>query len=226
MQEAVGSSPIPPNFCSLAANKNRAGEQWNLFAMDIMDLIKTRRSVRRFGQEKLDRNFLVELVEAARSAPAAANVQSLEYVVVDEPKICQELFGTLTWAWHIRPKRKPAPNQRPVAYIVVLIDVEIKKDAAVDAAAAIENILLAAWGKGVGSCWLGALNREKISQILNIDEKYYIDSVVALGKPAEKPVMEDAAGEDTKYYLDENDVLHVPKRPLKRILHFNKFGSK
>jgi nitroreductase len=194
--------------------------------MDIMDLIKTRRSVRRFSQEKLDRNFLIELVEAARCAPAFANEQSLEYIVVDEPKVCQEIFETLTWAWYVRPKRKPAPNQRPTAYIIVLIDSEIKKEAVVDAAAAIENILLAAWDKGVGSCWMGALAREKIFQVLGIDEKYIIDSVVALGKPAEKPVMEDAATDDTKYYLDKNDVLHVPKRPLNRVLHFNKFGGK
>jgi nitroreductase len=168
---------------------------------------------------------LVELVEAARGAPAFANEQSLEYVIVDEPQICQELFKTLTWAWHVRPKRKPAPNQRPAAYIVVLIDTGVKKESSVDAAAAIENILLAAWGKGIGSCWLGNLNREKIYQILGINEKYDINSVVALGKPAEKPVMEDAAGEDMKYYLDAQDVLHVPKRPLKRILHFNKFDG-
>ncbi|MGB8227182.1 MAG: nitroreductase family protein [Sedimentisphaerales bacterium] len=194
--------------------------------MDIFDLIKTRRSVRRFSQEKLDRNFLIELVEGARCAPAAANVQPLEYVIVDEPKVCGELFSAFKWAWHIRPKRNPAPNQRPAAYIVVLVDTEIKKESSVDAAAAIENILLAAWGKGVASCWLGAIDREKIAQVLNIDEKYYIDSVVALGKPAEKPVMEDAATEDLKYYLDKDNVLHIPKRPLKNILHFNKFGSK
>ncbi|MBU2457889.1 MAG: nitroreductase family protein, partial [Planctomycetes bacterium] len=100
------------------------------------------------------------------------------------------------------------------------------RSAAVDAAAAIENILLAAWGKGIGSCWLGLIDREKISQILNIAPKYHIDSVVALGKPAEKPVMEDAKTEDTKYYLDDKDTLHVPKRPLKKILHFNRFGGK
>ena len=192
---------------------------------DIMDLIKTRRSIRRFSQEKLDRNFLIELVDAARCAPATANVQSLEYIIVDETKTCQRLFEALSWAGHVRPKRNPQPNQRPVAYIVVIIDTKIKKDAAVDAAAAIGNILLAAWAKGVGSCWLGAVDRIKILEILNIDERYLIDSVIALGKPAETPVMEDAA-EDTKYYLDDKDVLHVPKRPLKKILHINKFGSK
>ncbi|MFA5291891.1 MAG: nitroreductase family protein [Phycisphaerae bacterium] len=190
--------------------------------MEIIDLIKTRRSIRRFSQEKLERNFLIELVEAARSAPAGGNIQALEYVIVDEPQTCQKLFECLSWAGHVRPKRNPLLNQRPVAYIVVLVDIEVKSNSAVDAAAAIENILLAAWGKGVGSCWLGAIDRMKILEILNVDEKYQIDSVIALGKPAETPMQEDAS-EDTKYYLDEKDVLHVPKRPLEKILHINKF---
>ncbi|MCE5341898.1 MAG: nitroreductase family protein [Planctomycetaceae bacterium] len=193
--------------------------------MDIFETIKSRRSIRLFNQEKLDRNFLIELVEAARCAPAAANIQSLEYIIVDEPDMCSKLFTTLAWAGHVKPKRNPAPLQRPVAYIIVLVDTEIKKEAHVDAAAAIENILLAAWGKGVGSCWLGSIDRLKIQEILNIDEKYQINSVIALGKPAETPVMEDA-GESTKYYLDDKDVLHVPKRPLKKIMHINRFDGK
>jgi nitroreductase len=193
--------------------------------MDIINLIKTRRTIRRFSQEKLDRNLLVDFVEAARCAPAGANIQSLEYVIIDEPKVGADLFETLLWAGHVKPKRNPAPQHRPVAYIVVLTDTAIKDNAVVDAAAAIENILIAAWSKGIGSCWLGAIDREKISRILNIDKKYKIDSVVALGKPAEKPVMEDASGADTKYYLDDNDELHIPKRPLKKILHVNKFGG-
>ncbi|MEN6385782.1 MAG: nitroreductase family protein [Phycisphaerales bacterium] len=193
--------------------------------MDIFEVIKSRRSIRRFSQEKLDRNLLIDLIEAARCAPAGANIQSLEYVIVDEPQLTNQVFETLAWAGHVRPKRNPQPNQRPTAYIIVLSDSEIKKDAHVDAAAAIENILLAAWSKGIGSCWLGSVDRMKLIEILKIAEKYQIDSVVALGKPAETPVMEDAA-ESTKYYLDDKDVLHVPKRPLKKILHLNKFYNK
>jgi nitroreductase len=193
--------------------------------MDIIELIKTRRSVRRFSQEKLDRNFLIELVDAARCAPSKANIQPLEYLIVDEPEVCQQVFEALSWAGHVRPKRNPQPNQRPTAYIIVLVNTDIAIDAYVDAAAAIVNILLAAWAKGVGSCWLNAIDRMKLLQILNIDERYQVDSVIALGKPAETPVMEDAA-ENTKYYLDNKDVLHVPKRPLKKILHLNRFAGK
>jgi len=194
--------------------------------MDIFETIKSRRSIRRFSQEKLDRNFLIELVETARCAPAAANIQSLEYIIVDKPDMCSKLFATLAWASYVKPKRNPQPNERPAAYIVVLVDTEIKKEAHVDAAAAIENILLAAWSKGVGSCWLGAIDKMKILEILNISEKYQVDSVIALGKPAETPKMEDAETENTKYYLDDKDVLHVPKKPLKKILHINRFGGK
>jgi nitroreductase len=193
--------------------------------MDIFDIIKSRRSIRRFSQEKLDRNFLIELVELGRSAPAKANIQPLEYIIVDEPKICDKVFEALSWAGHVRPKRNPQPDQRPVAYVIVLVNTSISRDAAYDSSAAIENMLIAAWSKGVGSCWLGAIDRIKLFESLEIDEKYLIDSVVALGKPLEKPIMEDAA-ESTKYYVDDKDVLHVPKRPLKRILHINKFASK
>ena len=131
------------------SRKIRTGE---FCAVDIISLIKTRRSIRRFSQEKLDKNLLIELVEAARCAPAGDNVQSLEYIIVDEPQSCEKLFACLAWAGHVKPKRNPVPGQRPVAYIVVLADTDIKKNAAVDAAAAIENILLAAWGKkGIGT---------------------------------------------------------------------------
>jgi nitroreductase len=190
--------------------------------MDIFEIIKSRRSIRRFSQEKLDRNLLIDLIEIARCAPAGANIQSLEYIIVDDPLTTSQVFQTLAWAGHVKPNRNPQPGQRPMAYIIVLADTEIKKEAHVDAAAAIENMLLAAWSKGIGSCWLGSIDRMKLLEILKIGEKYQIDSVIALGKPAETPVMEDA-GESTKYYLDDKDVLHVPKRPLKKILHINKF---
>jgi nitroreductase len=228
--EATGSSPVPPIFSAWQKNESsrkRYFESRTIHTtMDILEAIKSRRSIRRFSQEKLDRNFLIELIETARCAPAGANVQSLEYIIVDDASVCEKVFDTLAWAGHVRPKRNPQPGQRPVAYIVVISDTEIKKEAHVDAAAAIENILLAAWSKGIGSCWLGSIDRIKLLEILNIGEKYQIDSVIALGRPAEKPVMEDAATENAKYYLDGNDVLHVPKRPLKKILSFNKFGSK
>ena len=194
--------------------------------MDIWEAIKKRRSVRRFRQEEISREILLELIEAARCAPSAANRQPLEFVVVDSEELRAEVFAQLAWAGYVQPRRDPPAGKHPVSYIIVLVNKEraLANFGPVDAAAAIENTLLAAQGQGIGSCWLGSIKRDKLREILEIPDKYDIDSVIALGYPDEKPVMEDCKDESIEYYLDDEDVLHVPKRPLASITHMNKFG--
>ncbi len=195
--------------------------------MDLCEIIRTRRSIRRFKPELLGRDILVDLLQAGRSAPSAANRQPLEFVIVDDKDLAEKIFELLAWAGYIRPKRNPPKDKRPVAYIVVLRNSAISPEdwCISDAAAAIENILLAAWCKGIGSCWLSSVERDQARQILNIPEKLYVDSVIALGYPDENPVMEAAVGDSIEYYLDANDRLHVPKRPLKAVTHVNKYGT-
>lgn len=197
--------------------------------MDFSELIKTRRSIRRFKAQPIDKPTLVELLQAARSAPSAANRQPLEYVLVIEPTVVQQLFSQLAWATFVQPKRNPPPGCEPVAYIVVLVnnDRQLANFGSVDAAAAIQNILLAAWSKGIGSCWLGSIHRDNIKKLLVIPANLEVDSVVALGYPDEEPVMEDAKDSSdnaVKYYLDETDTLHVPKRPLNSISYLDKYN--
>jgi nitroreductase len=198
--------------------------------MDFYEIISSRRSIRRFKKEPIDRQTLLFLLEAARCAPSAANRQPLEYVVIDGPQLAERLFEHLSWAGDVRPRRNPAPGSRPVAYIVILVNSqrELGEFGKVDAAAAIENIILTAWSKGIGSCWLGAIQRENIREILAVPEHLKIDSVVALGYPDERPIMEDAKDnrdDSLKYYLDDHDVLHVPKRTLASISYVNRYGA-
>lgn len=197
--------------------------------MDIIEVIRSRRSIRRFQQKPVSEEILCELIDIARHAPSAANRQPLEYIIVTEKAQTDVLFDQLAWAAYVQPKRNPPADKRPVAYIIVLINADIgEKWGPIDAAAAIENILLAAWAQGIGTCWLGAIQREKIREIFEVPNEYTIDSVVALGCPDETPVAEDSRNESIesiKYHLDDNDQLHVPKRPLKSILHKNKFTA-
>jgi len=194
--------------------------------MDFMEIVKSRRTIRFFRQDPVAEEVLVELVEAARVAPSASNGQPLEYVIVTDKAQVAGVFEQLAWGAYVQPRRNPPAGRRPVAYIVVLINSEreLGRFGVVDAAAAIENILLTAWSKGIGSCWLASVNREKTAAILNIPETHRIDSVVALGYPDEAPLLEDCTSESIEYYLDDNDRLHVPKRPLTSIAHVNTFG--
>jgi len=198
---------------------------------DVFDTMKTRRSIRRFTQRELDPGLLVELVDVARRAPSAANKQPLEYVVVHEPAVRAAVFANVAWAGYVRPRRDPLPGQEPVAYIVILVrkDVAGERGAGADVGAAAENIMLAAWSLGIGSCWMGAIQRDEICRILEIPSRLGIDTLIALGYPAEAPVMEDvdeSRGTDgIKYYLDSEDRLHVPKRRVESIGHLNKYGN-
>lgn len=193
--------------------------------MDAIEAIKTRRTVRLYKQDAISNETLLELVECARCAPAAANRQPLQYIIVNDTDINAKIFECLAWAGYVKPKRNPPADKRPVAYIIVLMDRSIgnAKSNSVDAAAAIENMLVSAHSMGIGSCWLGAIDRDTIREICNVPDRFDIDSVVALGYPGERPVMEDCKDESVKYYLDENDVLHVPKRTIKSIVHYNRF---
>jgi nitroreductase len=198
--------------------------------MEFIEIVKTRRSIRRFKPKKIERKILLELLEAARCAPSAANKQPLEYIIINEQENKEKIFEQLAWAGYVRPRRDPAPGSRPVAYIVILVNSQraLGEYSNVDAAAAIENIILTAWSKGIGSCWLGSVQREKIRELLGVPEHLEINSVVALGYPDEKPIMEDAKKDDEeslRYYLDDCDRLHVPKRILTSLGHLNRYGS-
>ena len=191
--------------------------------MSLYDLIISRRSIRQFKQEPVSRYILQKFINASRLAPSAANRQPLEFVVVDEEKIRKEVFTCLKWAAYIAPEGNPKPGHEPVAYIVVLVNSEIReKGFEWDVGAAIENMILAALEKGIGSCWLLSVDREKLREILNIPENYKIDSVLALGYPDENPVIEDMK-DSIKYWKDQAGQLHVPKRKLEDVIHFNKF---
>ncbi len=193
--------------------------------MGVMDIIRARRTIRFYEQRAIPVNDLRELVEAARLAPSGGNVQPLEYVVVHDEEVVSQTFPTLAWAGNVAPRRNPPEGKRPVAYVVVLINREVRSSGGEhDAAAAIENLLLAAWEKGIGGCWIGSVDRDEVRGIHGIPDHLATDSVVSLGYPAEQPVAEDTS-ESVEYYLDEADTLHIPKRRLADILHENRYGT-
>ena len=186
--------------------------------MQMVELIKTRRTVRRYLPKKIDMDILTELVDCGRLAPSGINKQPLAFHIIQKQELLEPVLRTLSWGGLIAPKGTPGEGEKPAAYIVVLVRREFPEPTArYDAAAAIQNMILAAWSYGIGSCWIGSVKRSELAQTLHIPEDYYIDSVVALGYPAESPIAEDSE-ETTRYYKDEEGVLHVPKRPLSTIL--------
>lgn len=189
--------------------------------MNVYEAITKRRTIRKFKQQPVERVTLEKLINAARVAPQSANLQPMKYIIVSKKELLEPVFNTCSWAAYIRPAGNPQEGEKPVAYIVVLCDTSIRNAGwQVDAGAAVENILLTAVEEGIGTCWLGAIDREQIKKLLNIPEKYIVDSMIALGYPAESPVAEEENG-SIKYYKDENGNFHVPKRKMQDIVFYD-----
>lgn len=185
----------------------------------IKDLILKNRSYRRFHQDTpISMETLKELVDLARISNSGANKQPLKYILVCDPEINAKIFDQIGWAGALKDWPGAEDGERPTAYIIVLRDTSIGM-AGVDHGIACTNILLGAVEKGLGGVMLATVKKDVVGADLDIDEKYEILLVVALGKPKEI-VQLDAVDEDgsTVYWRDDNQAHHVPKRKLEDVI--------
>lgn len=187
---------------------------------DLRDLVLRNRSYRRFDESyRIERETLVELIGLARCTPSAANRQPLKYILSADQKTNDRIFPCLLWAAYLKDWDGPGPGERPTAYIIILIDERITKDWWCDDGIAAQTILLGAVEQGLGGCMIGSIDKERLRQALNIPEHLTIRLVVALGKPAERVVLEDLEpGGDIRYWRDDTGGHHVPKRLLDEII--------
>ena len=191
--------------------------------MGIYEVAISRRSIRRFKDIPIPHEILERCVNAARLAPSASNLQPLEYIVIDDDQLLPQVFSTLKWAAYISPAGNPPQSRRPKAYIIILKNRDIGVPSSVyDVGAAMENIILVALEEGVGSCPVASVDRDKLKRTLDIPNGYEIPLVLALGYPDESPIAESFDG-SVKYWKDEDGVLHVPKKKLEIVLHWNTF---
>lgn len=185
--------------------------------MNFVELIKSRRTIRKFLQKPISKEQLLSYIDAARVAPSAANMQPLKYVAVNSPEMNNRIFPLVKWAGYLAPHYNPKDDERPTAYIIVCVDKNIKSNGAdMDIGASVENIILSALSDGVGACWMGAIDRAGIVEEINLPENLEISCLVALGYPKENP-KEVELDESVKYYL-EDDTLCVPKRSMDEVL--------
>ncbi len=186
----------------------------------LTDLLVKSRSYRRFNASvKISQEVLRDLIDATRYCPSAANRQPLKYRLVFEEDETAQVFDCLKFAAYLSDWSGPAEGERPTAYVVVLGDETVSKFSEVDAGIAMQTILLRATELGFGGCILASVQRDKLREVLALDERFHIGYVIALGKPAETCVIEPLGKDgDIKYYRDADGVHHVPKRELKDLL--------
>jgi nitroreductase len=151
---------------------------------EIIDTILSRRSIRQFTPEPVDREALILLLKAAMSAPTACNSQPWEFIVITEPEMLDQIREKFLFARYNAP-----------AAIVVCGNVGIANNSAArdhwvqDCSAATENILIAAAGMGLGAVWIGVYpypsKIKPLAEALGIPDHVTPLSMILIGHPAE-----------------------------------------
>ena len=182
--------------------------------MEMRELVRRCRSYRRFdGTFRVEESTLREIAAVARDVASAANRQPLKYVLSCAPEWNQRIFETLAWAAYLEEWPGPGPEERPTAYVVILLDTDISRSADIDVGIAAQTILLAATERGLGGCMFGAVKRDELAARLALPPHLSIALVIALGKPVENVVLEDLPADGSiRYYRDSQGTHHVPKR--------------
>jgi len=149
--------------------------------MSLIDNILTRRSIRRYETKDIPEELLQQILEAGRQAPSAVNRQPIRFIIVKDHDLLKNLCDNAIIRF---------VKTAPVA-VVGCADVKsllTGKWAVVDATIAMQNMVIAAWTLGVGSCWIGACNEEKVKEMLKIPDKWKVVALLTLGYPAEQPI--------------------------------------
>jgi len=186
----------------------------------LKDMIIKNRSYRRFYEEHgITKATLLSLVDLARISASGGNKQPLRYILSNDRAMNQAIYSTVSWAGYLAHWAGPEEGERPSGYIIILQDNNNKMVGGVDHGIAAQSILLGAAEMDLGGCIIASIQRDKLGVALGIPEGYEILLVIALGKPKEIVVIEEMnAGDDIKYWRDEQQVHHVPKRKLEDVV--------
>ena len=188
----------------------------------LRQLMIADRTVRRFREDmEVSVATLEKLVELTRYCPSGRNAQPLRYVIVNSEEEREKIYPLLKWAGYFQDWDGPEKGERPAAYLIQCLDTKYGQNCLCDDGLQLEAITLGMRTLGLGGCIIKAFNAPRLSEALNIDERYAPRYVLALGYPAEEVRLEDMSGDedaDFKYYRTPDGVHHVPKRQLEELI--------
>ncbi|MEM2341392.1 MAG: nitroreductase family protein [Candidatus Bathyarchaeia archaeon] len=173
--------------------------------MDVFEAIRSRRSIRSYEPTPIPRDKLEKILEAARLAPSAGNIQPWHFIVVTDSEKRRKL-AKAPFAGFLK--------EAPVVIVGCGNQKASPKWFMIDVAIAMQNMVLAATAEGLGTCWVGSFNENDVKEMLKIPDDYRVVALLALGYPHKK--------------LDiQSKILHSIRRrkKLEEIVSFEEIGK-
>jgi nitroreductase len=174
--------------------------------LDVFEAIKGRRSIRTFKDQEVSAELVEELVEAARWAPSAGNLQPWEFIIIRKPEVKRKLVEAA--------RGQSFLEEAPVLIVVCASENRSAQGYGArgrtlyclqDTGAAIQNLHLAAYALGLGTCWVGAFLEDETKEVLKLPDGIRPVAIIPVGYPDEAPTPRR-------------------RRPLSEITHHEAFG--
>jgi nitroreductase len=160
---------------------------------EFLEFLKGRRSIRSFRNEDIKDAHLKMILEAARWTPSASNRQPWQFIVIKDKRILEKISELAIYGRFL--KRAPLaiaiigkPSQSPNWYKM-------------DTSLVSLQMILMAWSLGIGSCWIGSMNREKAKELLKINKEDYLLTILPFGYIKEnipKPTLRKSMSQITR----------------------------
>jgi len=152
--------------------------------MDIFEAIKKRRSIRKYKDKQVEEEKILKILESARLAPSAKNLQEWRFIVVRDKEKRKKLSEAA--------RNQKFVEEAPVVIVCCAETDEYRMTCGqlsypIDVAIAVEHMVLTAVEEGLGTCWIGAFYEDKVKEILNIPEEIKVVELLTLGYPDEEP---------------------------------------
>lgn len=157
--------------------------------MEVFEAIRNRRAIRQFKPDVIPDDVLQKILEAARWAPSPFNTQPWEFIIIKDKETLKSISKNARYSGYL--------ENAPMAIAVVVPPVNGKfvwiegiGETKYAAAMAIQNMMLAAWDLGIGTCWV-SIEREKVGEILKVPRTHFVLTVIPIGYPEIHPPKHD-----------------------------------
>lgn len=173
-------------------------------------LIKENRTKRIYNGSEVPLSILRELIADCRFSSAAVNKQVLRYILINDKKLCGDIFNIT----NLPTTHKVDIKNKPGAFVVIVVDRDLKiseRFLYYNAGIATANLTLSATSKGYNCATLLSTDLEKLGEFISLDKDKKAISVIAVGKSDQEVVLEDIEDGDTSYYKRDGVVHVVPK---------------
>ena len=175
--------------------------------MDVFEAIQKRKSIRAYDSKPVPKAVLEKILESARLAPSAGNLQPWHFLVVTDARKREKLAKGRMFAGFL--------EESPVVIVGCGDQKASPKWYTVDVTIAMQNMVLTATSEGLGTCWIGDFNESQVKKILKIPENLRVVALLALGYPREK-----------RDLLAKIIKIVRRKKLLKEIVSFEQYGKR